>query len=98
MLRAMASKAREVMRERYGVGTESVRAFVHYPPQFYHFHAHFTHVAVEIGTHTERAHLLDDVIENLERDSEHYAKCGLTCRMGEKDKLWKRFREHEEEK
>lgn len=98
MLRAMASKAREVMRERYGVGTESVRAFVHYPPQFYHFHAHFTHVAVEIGTHTERAHLLDDVIENLERDSEHYAKCGLTCRMGEKDELWKRFREHEEEK
>ena len=45
-----------------------------------------------------REHLLDDVIENLERDSEHYAKCGLTCRMGEKDELWKRFREHEEEK
>ena len=91
MLRAMLRKGREIAAETYGVPTESLRCFVHYPPQFYHFHAHFTHVAVDFGVSTERAHLLDDVIENLERDGEHYAKCGLTMRMGERDELWKRF-------
>ena len=65
-----------IAAETYGVPTHALRCFVHYPPQFYHFHAHFTHVAVDFGVSTERAHLLDDVIENLERDGEHYAKCG----------------------
>ena len=91
MLRAMLRKGREIAAETYGVPTESLRCFVHYPPQFYHFHAHFTHVAVDFGVSTERAHLLDDIIENLERDGEHYAKCGLTMRVGERDELWKRF-------
>ena len=31
------------------------------------------------------------IIDNLERDGEHYAKCGLTMRVGERDELWKRF-------
>ena len=41
----------------------------------------------------ERAHLLDDVIDNIERDSEHYAKCAITGRMGENDELFRRYRE-----
>lgn len=91
MLRAMLRKGRLIAAETYGVPNHALRCFVHYPPQFYHFHAHFTHVAVDFGVSTERAHLLDDVIENLERDGEHYAKCGLTMRVGERDELWKRF-------
>lgn len=93
LLRAMTAKGRQVMREVYGLPEESLRIFVHYPPQFYHFHVHFTNVAVDIGVTTERAHLLDDVIENIERDPDHYAKCAITCRMGEKDELWGRFKE-----
>ena len=52
MLRAMLRKGREIAAETYGVPTESLRCFVHYPPQFYHFHAHFTHVAVDFGVST----------------------------------------------
>lgn len=38
-----------------------VRVFFHYPPQFYHLHAHFTALSVEgAGCLTERAVLLDD--------------------------------------
>ena len=83
----------EVIRETYGLEDHSVRVFVHYPPQFYHFHVHYTNVAVDIGVQTERAHLLDDVIDNIERDSEHYAKCAITGRMGENDELFRRYRE-----
>lgn len=93
MLRAMAKKGREVIKNTYGLANESLRIFVHYPPQFYHFHVHFTNVSVEHGVSAERAHLLDDVIENIERDSEHYAKRSITCRMGENDELWRRFKE-----
>ena len=39
---------------------------MHYPPQFYHFHVHFTNVSVAMGVQTERAHLLDDIIDNIE--------------------------------
>ena len=91
MLKAMLAKGKEIANDVYGVPTEHLRAFVHYPPQFYHFHVHFTHVAVDFGVSTERAHLLEDVIENVERDGEHYAKVGITTRIGERDELWKRF-------
>ena len=37
MLRAMAETGRRVIRETYGLEDHSVRVFVHYPPQFYHF-------------------------------------------------------------
>lgn len=93
MLRAMAETGRRVIRETYGLEDHSVKVFVHYPPQFYHFHVHYANVAVDIGVQTERAHLLDDVIDNIERDSEHYAKCAITGRMGENDELWRRYRE-----
>lgn len=44
------------------------------------------------GCNIERAHLLDDIIDALEADSEHYAKCSVTIRVGEKDELLSRIR------
>ena len=36
----------------------------------------------------ERAHLLEDVIDNLAADPMYYAKAAITIRVGEKDPLW----------
>ena len=36
------------------------------------------------------AEMYDDIIDNLERDPEHYARANLTCRVGETDGLWRR--------
>ena len=58
----------------YGVANDQIRVFVHYLPQFYHFHVHFTRLENEFGTTCERGHLLYDVIQNLEMDSEYYCK------------------------
>ena len=89
MLRRMLEKGREVIEEVYGVKPEECRVFVHYPPQFYHFHVHYQALsALEMGCQTERAHLLEDVIDNIERDSDFYAKASLTVKMGERDKLY----------
>lgn len=47
--------------------------FVHYQPSYYHFHIHITHVdylgfqGITVG----QAHLLDDIIGNLEFELAH---------------------------
>ena len=95
MLRAMRDVGLATIERTYGVPADKVKCFVHYPPQFYHFHVHFTGLGVAIGggCNVERAHLLDDIIEALERDTEHYARCSLTIRVGEKDELLSRIKE-----
>ncbi len=92
MLRAMRDAALATIQRVYGLPADQVRAFVHYPPQFYHFHVHFTalNVCIGNGCFIERSHLLDDVIAHLEDEDGYYARCSLTLRLGEKDELWQR--------
>ena len=90
LLKRMRHAGEQIARNRYGVSPSQLRVFVHYPPQFYHFHVHYTHVNVSIGVTTERAHLLDDIIDNLERDAEFYSRASITCSVGETDELWRR--------
>ena len=57
--------------------------------QFYHLHVHFTALnAAAGGCNVERAHLLEDVIDNLAADPMYYAKAAITIRVGEQDPLW----------
>jgi m7GpppX diphosphatase len=90
LLRAMREQGLSVINGVYGVPHHQIRAFFHYPPQFYHLHVHFTSLTTDMGSgcHIERAHLLDDVIDNLAQDGEYYAKSNITIRLGEKDPLW----------
>ena len=89
LLRAMLRKGRAVIEDIYGVNAEEMRVFVHYPPQFYHFHVHYQALsAKEQGCACERAHSLEDIIDNLERDGDHYARANLSLKMGERDTLY----------
>ena len=84
----------EVARERYGVPASQVRVYVHYQPTYYHLHVHFTHVFYEsaLGTTPERAHLLEDVIDNIERDANYYSKCKLSFGAKEHELLTAEYR------
>ena len=46
----------------YGIAAHELRVFVHYHPQFYHFHVHFTRLHNDLGcqalTHVKRRHML----------------------------------------
>ena len=48
-----------------GRTTRQLRIFVHYQPQFYHFHVHFTRLHNDLGCQVERAHLLQVVTSPL---------------------------------
>ena len=69
----------EVIAEQYGVQGEELRCYVHYQPSYYHFHVHFTHLRycaprVYVG----QSHLLEEIIDNIEIDSEYYSKRTLS--------------------
>ncbi len=64
-----------MIRDKYGLPEEELRCYLHYQPSHYHLHVHFTHLkynapSIFIG----QSHLLDEVIDNLELDSQYYAK------------------------
>jgi m7GpppX diphosphatase len=93
MLRAVRGQGCAAIKRVYGVDGDQLRIFLHYHPQFYHLHVHFTRAHVNPGCEAERAHLLSDVIQNLEGDSEYYANRTITVRLKERDILYAALRE-----
>ena len=74
---------------------DKLRVFVHYQPQFYHFHVHFTRLHSDLGCQVERAHLLPDIIANLEADGSYYAKRTIYYQLKANDKLLAKIQEHQ---
>lgn len=79
----------------YGVGADELRVFVHYQPQFYHLHVHFTRLHNDLGCQVERAHLLHDVIAQIEADPNAFAKRTLYYQLKTNDKLYAMIRAHQ---
>lgn len=89
MLKSMYMEGLKTIQEVYGVEPNQVRAFVHYQPQFYHFHVHFTRIHNEIGCQVERGHLLSDIIQNITLDDQYYKNRDITYALSHNDKLFK---------
>lgn len=94
LLENMKAKALQVFEERFKVKPGSVRAYFHYQPSFYHLHIHFSNVdsGSTAGIDAWRAHLLDDVIDNLKLSSDYYKKKTLAFTLRENDALSVEFK------
>jgi m7GpppX diphosphatase len=76
------------IREKFQIEEHEVRAYFHYQPSFYHLHCHFTFLGYDApGIHCARAHLLDNVIENIKLVNDYYQRASLTFSTFEKDKI-----------
>ena len=96
LLKNMKDKCLCAIKEKYGLNPEDLRVFFHYQPTFYHLHLHFTSLGVHgAHVHVERAHLLTDVIQNLESDSDFYKKRTLSYAIFEGDPLMNFLQEQE---
>jgi len=93
MLYAMLEECAPVLERVYGVPRDQLQWYFHYPPQFYHAHVHVNRLNQEWGAPVERAHLLQDVIQNLEMDPNYYLKRTLTYKLSIADPLYKRMQE-----
>jgi m7GpppX diphosphatase len=93
LLRKLATIGKEVVRSKYGIHPCQLRVYFHYQPTYYHLHVHYTHLCYQdLGSVPERAHLVEDVIDNIERDPEFYAKCNLTFLAKELDLLTEEYK------
>lgn len=80
--------------QQFGLPASKLRIYLHYQPSYYHLHVHFTHIKLEApGTGVERAHLLSDVIENIELNAGYYQKKTLTYLVKENDALFSKYKE-----
>ncbi|XP_030648059.1 m7GpppX diphosphatase [Chanos chanos] len=94
LLRNIRKKGEETIQKQYSVRPCKLRVYLHYQPSYYHLHVHFTSLDYEApGCGVERAHLLSDVIQNLEADSEYYHGRSLSFPLRADDSLLLRFRE-----
>lgn len=89
MLKDMMLQCPKVIEKVYGVLYNQMRIFIHYHPQFYRLHVHFTRLENEFGCTVERGHLLSDVIQNLEMDSNYYTNRTLTYKLRTNEALYK---------
>jgi len=80
LLKAMMKEGLAAIKSIYGVDQDQIRVFIHYQPQFYHFHVHFTRLENEVGCSVERGHLVSDVIQNLLLE-DYYKKRTITYKL-----------------
>ncbi|XP_028416548.1 m7GpppX diphosphatase-like [Dendronephthya gigantea] len=90
LLKNILQQGSEAILKTYNVYPSQLRVFVHYQPTYYHFHVHFTHVEYEApGSVAGRAHLLQDIIDNIENiDSNYYAKRTLHFQISGNNSLF----------
>ena len=83
----------EAIYSEYGVCGNELRVYFHYQPSYYHLHVHFTHLKyVAPKTLIGQAHLLDDVIDNIENiASDCYQKRTISFCVKESSALWQAF-------
>ncbi|XP_062870737.1 m7GpppX diphosphatase-like [Trichomycterus rosablanca] len=94
LLRNILEKGVEAIGKKYNVPSSKLRMYLHYQPSYYHIHVHFTSLDYEApGCGVERAHLLTDVIQNLQVQPEYYQKRTLTFPIRADDALLTKFRE-----
>ncbi|KAI4553130.1 hypothetical protein MJT46_016424 [Ovis ammon polii x Ovis aries] len=88
LLRNILQEGQEAILRRYQVAADRLRVYLHYLPSYYHLHVHFTALGFEApGASVERAHLLAEVIDNLEQDPEYYQRRTLTFALRADDPL-----------
>ena len=93
LLRHILATGTRVVCDTYGVAAHQLRVFVHYQPQFYHLHVHFTRLHNDLGCQVERAHLLHEVIDALESDGAAFTtRRTLYYQLKENDALLKKIR------
>jgi len=96
MLTRVLSQCHQAIESRYGVPRDTIRAFFHYLPTFYHLHMHL--VSIQRADMTSipiaKAVLVDDVLDNIALKHDYYQTQALSFVLGEQQELWARFQQH----
>ncbi|KAM3613223.1 uncharacterized protein V6R79_022751 [Siganus canaliculatus] len=93
LLQNIFQKGKEAVLQRYKLPGSKMRVYLHYQPSYYHLHVHFTKLGHDPpGCGVERAHLLADVIQNLQCDPQYYKTRTLYFPLRADDGLLSEFK------
>lgn len=83
LLHNIRTKIHAEMKRRFDLNPYELRLYFHYVPSYWHLHLHVTYAGYvdAPGAHSGRAHLLNDVIDNLCRDPTYYACASLSIML-----------------
>lgn len=82
LLEHMKYMTLQVIKNKYNVGENYIKMFVHYEPSTYHFHIHFVNIAhQECHSSVEYSHELNGIIFNLTICSDYYQQAILNKRV-----------------
>ncbi|XP_069141596.1 m7GpppX diphosphatase-like [Argopecten irradians] len=94
LLNNILTKGTEAIRKEFGVMSSKLRMYVHYQPSYHHFHVHFTHLALDApGFEADRAHLLQDIIDNITMKADYYQLKSIMFKVRECDGLYLKYKE-----
>jgi m7GpppX diphosphatase len=92
LLYNIRDRSLDAIYTRFGVDASSLRLFIHYIPSYFHLHIHVAHVDCPAkGMDIGKAHLLDDVITNIEAQSDYYQTRTLTCVVRENHPYYQEY-------
>jgi len=93
LLSSIKNVTEGVLAEKYNIPPKSLFMFVHYQPSYYHFHVHVASnkLAAHGGMIAGKAHLLQDIIENIQMDPSYYQKRNLTFQLAQNHPLFAGF-------
>uniref|UniRef100_A0A8C0Y509 m7GpppX diphosphatase n=1 Tax=Cyprinus carpio carpio TaxID=630221 RepID=A0A8C0Y509_CYPCA len=92
LLTNIRSKGEDAIQRQYGVPPRKLHMYLHYQPSYCHLHFHFTSLEYD-APGVESAHLLSDIIQNLQADSSYYHNRSLVFPLRADDGLLLRFKE-----
>eukprot|EP00823_Brevimastigomonas_motovehiculus_P003073 TRINITY_DN183_c2_g1_i1.p1 TRINITY_DN183_c2_g1~~TRINITY_DN183_c2_g1_i1.p1 ORF type:complete len:375 (-),score=143.68 TRINITY_DN183_c2_g1_i1:194-1318(-) len=93
LLKNIREKCLKAVGEQYNVSPSQLRLYLHYIPSYMHLHVHVTATSFDApGIHAGRAHLLDDVIDELTADPDIYQKKTMSIVLPVNHPLVKAFR------
>lgn len=99
LLKYMKNKSIQVIQDKYGLGEENLRIYVHYQPSFYWFHLHIVNVNYfPLSMDVERAILLEDIIQNLEMSDTYYQNKTLLFHVDENSELNSKIQDYLDDK
>ncbi|KAJ0002627.1 hypothetical protein NQD34_007776 [Periophthalmus magnuspinnatus] len=94
LLQNILLKGQDLILSTFGLPRSKLRVYLHYQPSYYHLHVHFTHLGFDaLGSGVERAHLIQDVIQNIQINPRFYQTRTLYFPVRADDGLLRKYRE-----
>lgn len=92
LLQRCQTQCMDQLTSTYGVDASQIRSYIHYHPQFWHLHIHFSIISNIEGALCTRSHPVHDIVLNMNMDSHFYASRDILVQLQDRDALAQRLR------